>query len=115
MSWTCSEHQVLYILCMCNHTAQVIMKIFIFRVISFFSWATDISGKKISLKHYSLCSKIAIVHFRTELMIGFPELNSLFSNLVAKCLLLENACFPGIINHTLLGGNQLHSLFSHPF
>lgn len=68
-----------------------------------------------SLKHYSLCSKITIVHFRTELMIDFPEQNSPFGNLAAKYLLLENACFPGIINHTLLGSNQLHSLFSHPF
>ena len=59
-----------------------------------------------SLKHNSLCSKIATVHFRTELMIDFPDQNSPFSNLVGKCLLLENACFPGIINHTLLGSNQ---------
>lgn len=43
---------------------------------------------------------------RTELMIDFPEQSFSFSDLVAKCLLLENACFPGIINHTLLGSNQ---------
>ena len=50
--------------------------------------------------------KNSTVHFRTELMIDFLDQNSPCSNLVGKCLLLENACFPGIINHTLLGSNQ---------
>lgn len=95
------------------------MENFIFRVINSHLTELEIifSEKKIRnfLKNYSLHSKIATVHFRTELMIDSPEQNSPFSNLVAKCLLLENACFPGIINHTLLGSNQLHSLFSQPF
>lgn len=124
-SWMCSELQALYSLCMYNHAQpRLLWKILfsewltvIFLHNAGFSWATDnfLKKKKTFLKYYSLCSKPATVHFRTDLMIDFPEQNSLFSNLVAKCLFLENTCFPGIINHTLLGSNQLLSLFSHPF
>lgn len=46
-----------------------------------------------------------MIYSKTELMLTFPKQSCLFSDLVAECLLWENACFSGIINHTLLGGN----------